>query len=272
MSFARCATWCTKRPPKPKPKGRGQCNKSSDLYIYLYYIYTISISLSLYIYIYRYVPRTQLTFILEGQPSKTRPFSIKTRVIWVLCISHVHKGRKQQPKKKEHTQGFPWARMIFWMKAPKKNEKCVWNTNTKVEIQLLWVNSWALNLSRLSPLVFSTALCGTQHLQSPSPTKQNQALTIQAWKLATKLFCKQNIGYQISDPWSVLGGHKTSHAWRIQANIPSPKHGLLFLGHRKKNTWWFAMKHTAHREVMTFPGTSMFRVYMSWLKGNCFQE
>ena len=31
-----------------------------------------------------YIPRTQLTSIFEGQPSKTRPFPIKTRVIWVL--------------------------------------------------------------------------------------------------------------------------------------------------------------------------------------------
>ena len=30
------------------------------------------------------IPRTQLTSIFEGQPSKIRPFSIKTRVIWVL--------------------------------------------------------------------------------------------------------------------------------------------------------------------------------------------
>ena len=29
---------------------------------------------------------TQMTSIFEGQPSKTRPFSSKTRVIWVLGI------------------------------------------------------------------------------------------------------------------------------------------------------------------------------------------
>ena len=33
-----------------------------------------------------YKPRTQMTSIFEGQPSKTRPFPIKTRVIWVLGI------------------------------------------------------------------------------------------------------------------------------------------------------------------------------------------
>ena len=33
-----------------------------------------------------YIPRTQLTSIFEGQPSKTRPLPIKTRVIWVLGI------------------------------------------------------------------------------------------------------------------------------------------------------------------------------------------
>ena len=38
------------------------------------------------IYIYIYIPGTQMTSIFAGQPSKTRPFSIKTRVIWVLGI------------------------------------------------------------------------------------------------------------------------------------------------------------------------------------------
>ncbi len=35
------------------------------------------------------IPRTQLTSIFEGQPSKTRPNWIKTRVIWVLGI-HIY--------------------------------------------------------------------------------------------------------------------------------------------------------------------------------------
>ena len=40
-----------------------------------------------WLFIYIYIPRTQLTSIIfEGQPSKTRPFSIKTRVIWVPGI------------------------------------------------------------------------------------------------------------------------------------------------------------------------------------------
>ncbi len=44
-------------------------------------------SWSLYIYyIYIYIPRTQKASIVEGQFSKTRPFAIKTRVIWVLGI------------------------------------------------------------------------------------------------------------------------------------------------------------------------------------------
>ena len=30
-----------------------------------------------------YIPGTQMTSIFEGQPPKTRPFPIKTRVIWV---------------------------------------------------------------------------------------------------------------------------------------------------------------------------------------------
>ena len=37
------------------------------------------------VYIYIYIPRTQLMAIFEGQPSKTRPFQIKTRgPIWLL--------------------------------------------------------------------------------------------------------------------------------------------------------------------------------------------
>ena len=36
--------------------------------------------------IYIYIPRTQLTSIFEGQPFKTRPFPIKTRVVWVPGI------------------------------------------------------------------------------------------------------------------------------------------------------------------------------------------
>ena len=31
-----------------------------------------------------HLPGTQTTSIFEGQPPKTRPFPIKTRVIWVL--------------------------------------------------------------------------------------------------------------------------------------------------------------------------------------------
>ena len=33
-----------------------------------------------------HIPRAQMTSIFEGQPSKTRPFSSKTRVIWVLGV------------------------------------------------------------------------------------------------------------------------------------------------------------------------------------------
>ena len=46
--------------------------------------------LSVYIYIYMYTPRAQTTSMFEGQPSKTRPFPTKTRVIWVQCIIHVY--------------------------------------------------------------------------------------------------------------------------------------------------------------------------------------
>ena len=36
--------------------------------------------------IYIYIPGTQMTSVFEGQPPKTRPFPIKTRVIWVPGI------------------------------------------------------------------------------------------------------------------------------------------------------------------------------------------
>ena len=39
--------------------------------------------------IYIYIPRTQLTSIFEDQPPKGRPFTIKTRVIWVPDI-YIH--------------------------------------------------------------------------------------------------------------------------------------------------------------------------------------
>ena len=39
--------------------------------------------ISVYWNIYIYIPGTQMTSIFEGQPPKTRSFSIKTRVIWV---------------------------------------------------------------------------------------------------------------------------------------------------------------------------------------------
>ena len=36
------------------------------------------------------MPWTQLTSILEGQPSQTRPFPIQTRVIWVLNVQNMN--------------------------------------------------------------------------------------------------------------------------------------------------------------------------------------
>ena len=45
-----------------------------DMYIYIY------------LYIYIHIPGTCLSSILGVEPSKTRPFSSKTRVIWVLGI------------------------------------------------------------------------------------------------------------------------------------------------------------------------------------------
>ena len=40
----------------------------------------------IHIYKYIYIPGTQMTSIFEGQPPKTRPFPIKTRVSWVPGI------------------------------------------------------------------------------------------------------------------------------------------------------------------------------------------
>ena len=50
----------------------------------------------IYLHLVDLIPRTQLTSVFEGPPSKTRPFPIKTKVIWVLgiyiCISvYLHK-------------------------------------------------------------------------------------------------------------------------------------------------------------------------------------
>ena len=79
--------WCWKYQEKPEISCStiwfgGSGRKQHCLYTY--YIYII------------FIPRTQLTSIFEGQPSKTRPFSIKTGVIWVLgtyiynlCVCHI---------------------------------------------------------------------------------------------------------------------------------------------------------------------------------------
>ena len=54
------------------------------IHIYIYiYVYMCLHSVDLYGI---YIPRAQITSIFEGQPSKTRPFPIKSRVIWVLGI------------------------------------------------------------------------------------------------------------------------------------------------------------------------------------------
>ena len=49
-------------------------------------------------YIWLYIPRTQLTSIFESQPSKTLPFPIKPRAMWVpgihtLKLSHIHRNQ-----------------------------------------------------------------------------------------------------------------------------------------------------------------------------------
>ena len=71
--------------------------------------------LDTYIYPYLYVPRTQRTSIFHGQPSKTKLFSIKTRVIWVLGIyiidkcflwpslPHIH---DEYPNRNQHDDNF----------------------------------------------------------------------------------------------------------------------------------------------------------------------
>ena len=57
-------------------------HQSHNTHIYIYYIY---------------IPRTQLTSIFEGQPSKTRPFPIKTRVIWVYIYIYGSVSRVATP-------------------------------------------------------------------------------------------------------------------------------------------------------------------------------
>ena len=76
------------------------------LYVYIHIIYST----------YIYIPRTQMTSIFEGQPSKTRAFPIKTRVIWVPGIyisiyiyihivfsSSNHRDLSRCPPKKKET-------------------------------------------------------------------------------------------------------------------------------------------------------------------------
>ena len=48
------------------------------------------------IFSYLNQPRTQLTSIFEDQPSKIRPFSIKTRVMWVLGMDSFQYSRPPQ--------------------------------------------------------------------------------------------------------------------------------------------------------------------------------
>ena len=55
------------------------------------------------LYIWLYIPRTQLTSIFEGQPSKTMPFPIKTRAMWVrgihiLKLSHIETNFSNRSK------------------------------------------------------------------------------------------------------------------------------------------------------------------------------
>ena len=60
-------------------------------------------------HIYIYIPRTCLSSIFEGQPYKTRPFSIKTRIIWVLGIYNnllkIPSSRLCQPSSQEWFKG-----------------------------------------------------------------------------------------------------------------------------------------------------------------------
>ena len=44
-----------------------------------------------YLHIYIYIPGTCLSSILGVEPSKRRPFSSKTKVIWVLGIYYICK-------------------------------------------------------------------------------------------------------------------------------------------------------------------------------------
>ena len=55
-------------------KDRKKCGMADDIYIYIH---------EKILCIYIYMPGTCLSSILGVEPSKTRPFSSKTRVIWV---------------------------------------------------------------------------------------------------------------------------------------------------------------------------------------------
>ena len=67
-------------------------------------IFTIHFGVPLYVEtpIYIYIPGTQITSIFEGQPLKTRPFPIKTRVIWVQGMVTPCDFHPAAPAAKDH--------------------------------------------------------------------------------------------------------------------------------------------------------------------------
>ena len=66
----------------------------------------INMDIRIHKYIYIYIPGTQMTSIFEGQPPKTRPFPIKTRVIWV---PGTYIGSFSPSKKSQKT----WNHILF---------------------------------------------------------------------------------------------------------------------------------------------------------------
>ena len=86
---------------KPQPEGSAKCQNCNTTWIIIILdlwarnlrICKPNVSRCLGSESGLYIPRTQLTSIFEGQPSKTRPFPIKTRVIWVLGI-YMFLGKK----------------------------------------------------------------------------------------------------------------------------------------------------------------------------------
>ena len=140
MSFARCATWCTKRPPKPKPKGRGQCNKSSDLW----------------------------------------RSTLQNKALFNKNKGHLGSLYISWPQRK---------------KTATKKEYKYYSRNSATVSQLM--SSKSITIKSVG--VLNCALWNSTFTE-PFTHIKKQALTLQAWKLATNSFWKQNMVFLITPP------------------------------------------------------------------------